>query len=75
MSVKSLKQIFTVMMTQKIWEFSDEDFERMWQIFKDTNREWLQQYLHDFPNQFPRNRPKYQIENDFIKQRIKELEQ
>ena len=36
-------------------------------------KEWLQQYLHDFPDQFPRNRPKYSIENEFIQKRLEEL--
>ena len=39
----SLKQIFTVMMCQKIWEFSDEQFEQLWKIFKEVNKEWIQQ--------------------------------
>jgi len=31
------------MLTQKIWEFTDEQFEQMWKIFKEVNIEWLQQ--------------------------------
>jgi len=37
------KQIFELMLTQQLWAFDDEDFERMWLVFINTFSELLQQ--------------------------------
>ena len=37
------KQIFELMLTQQLWAFDDEDFERMWLVFVNTFSEILQQ--------------------------------
>ena len=40
---KKAKQMFELMLTQQLWAFDDEDFERMWLVFVNTFSEILQQ--------------------------------
>ena len=35
------KQIFEMMLTQQLWAFDEEDFERMWTVFVNTFSEVL----------------------------------
>ena len=39
----TIKQIFELMLTQQLWAFDEEDFERMFLVFTNTFSEWLQQ--------------------------------
>ena len=43
------KQIFELMLTQQLWTFDDEDFERMWLVFINTFSEMLQQKINNLP--------------------------
>ena len=52
----------------------DEDYETTnCEMTPSDVREWLNQKLHDFPQQFPRSREKNTIENAFIFELMEEL--
>jgi uncharacterized protein YgfB (UPF0149 family) len=63
--MKTLQQILSE------WGIDDETT-----VFDATQAfmEWLKQFLHDFPEQFPRSKDKNKIENNFILKRLRELE-